>query len=379
MRHAAGAFDFSVLTPQRSRMLGPKVSIIIPTKDRADLLAGTVASIEAQTYSNIEALVVDDHSTDSTASLMRETMARDNRFQFIPLPADRNGAPAARNEGVRRSTGEFVIFLDSDDLIAPHCIEQRVRIITERPDLDFAVFPCQVFLDRAGDTQLLWNIDGRGDDIDRFLDLDVPWQTTSPIWRRDSLVKVGDWDEDAMTAQDWEFHIRAIARGLKYQRFGKPDCFWRKPSAKRESIGKSSALEPKHIRSRLQVAARVATILDQQDLLNPKRRRILGGLFFRVCERLAEKASRRDARQCWKQARELKLLSLWQFGTGELYFCLFRWTLLRRMLRAALEIVWPAELIKRPTTMLQCAPMPRELAEVKSIAPASAAVAKVPA
>src|SRR5947208_2324953 len=134
----------------------PLISIIIPTRDRADLLRETLDSVLAQTFETWEAVVIDDHSTDQTPQYLREMSAEDARIRFFSLN-DKSGAPAARNLGIAEARGELVIFLDSDDLLAPHCLERRIEFIAARPELDFAVFPCQLFLNQPGDIELLWN------------------------------------------------------------------------------------------------------------------------------------------------------------------------------------------------------------------------------
>jgi glycosyltransferase involved in cell wall biosynthesis len=337
--------------------VSPTVSIVIPTKDRAALLRQTLESVRAQTFAAWEALVVDDHSADETPQMVRDLTAVDPRVRLIPLADGRAGGPAARNDGIGQSRGEFVIFLDSDDLLAPHCLQQRVDVMRRAPELDFAVFPCRLFLETPGDLALLWNADTGGDDLDRFLDIDVPWQTTSPIWRRSALDRVGPWDERARTAQDWEFHIRALVRGLKYDRIGRPDCYWRRPSAERDTIGKSSAMEPDYIRSRLEVAEHVLAVLRDGGAMTPRRQRILAGLYFRVAERLAQRATRRMARDAWRSARDLGLLTRLQYLQGQAFFYLFRLERLRPMFRRALERMWPAELIVRPETLFHRAPL----------------------
>jgi glycosyltransferase involved in cell wall biosynthesis len=194
----------------------PTISIIIPTKDRAALLQQTLDSVGAQTFSDWEALVIDDHSSDDTADQTRRASETDPRVRFHPL-TDKTGAPAARNLGIAEARGEYIIFLDSDDLLAPHCLQQRIDFMRDHADLDFAVFPCQLFRKSPGDVELLWNRKTDENDLDRFLKMDVAWQTTSPIWRKTSLAKIGAWDQSVLSGQDWEFHIRAIVAGLKYE------------------------------------------------------------------------------------------------------------------------------------------------------------------
>ena len=95
------------------------------------------------------------------------------------------------------------------------------------PMVDFAVFPTWVFRAIPGDTRLFWNQFTTENDLDRFLRSDMPWHTSGPIWKKTSLRQKGPWDDRALSAQDWEFHIRAIAAGLSYIKVPEPDSFWR--------------------------------------------------------------------------------------------------------------------------------------------------------
>ena len=94
----------------------PFFSVIIPTYNRADLIAKTLTSVRQQTFVAFEVLVVDDGSRDNTAEVVEPFLA-DSRFQYLPRQNAERGA--ARNYGLARACGEYAIFLDSDDLFHP--------------------------------------------------------------------------------------------------------------------------------------------------------------------------------------------------------------------------------------------------------------------
>src|SRR5437763_3474379 len=96
---------------------GQKVSVIIPTYNRAKLLAACLSSVLHQTHQNLEALVIDDGSTDETPALLQTLAKGDPRLRL--LHQDHKGAQAARNLGFQMATGEFINFLDDDDLWHP--------------------------------------------------------------------------------------------------------------------------------------------------------------------------------------------------------------------------------------------------------------------
>ena len=108
----------------------PKVSVIIPTYNRAEFLRNAIDSVLAQTYHDFELLVVDDGSTDQT----RELVAGYGD-QLIALFQANRGVSSARNLGIRAATGELVAFLDSDDAWLPEKLAWQVAIMDQHPDL----------------------------------------------------------------------------------------------------------------------------------------------------------------------------------------------------------------------------------------------------
>jgi GT2 family glycosyltransferase len=108
----------------------PRVSVIIPTRDRPELTAEAVASVLAQSWTDLELVVVDDGSTDATADHV-EARFRDSRLRVVRQV--HLGVSAARNRGVRETSGEWVAFLDSDDLWLPPKVERQLAAADEPP------------------------------------------------------------------------------------------------------------------------------------------------------------------------------------------------------------------------------------------------------
>jgi len=109
----------------------PLVSVVIPTYNRADMVVEAVDSVLKQTYSNVEVVVVDDGSTDNTRELVEAIP--DERVLY--LYKENNGASSARNLGILEAQGEYIAFLDSDDLFFPQKLEIQIRYLQERPYL----------------------------------------------------------------------------------------------------------------------------------------------------------------------------------------------------------------------------------------------------
>ena len=188
------------------------VSVIIPTYNRVDLLPSAIKSVFSQTYDNYEIIVVDDGSTDDTGTVVKALCDDyDERLRFVRQI--NQGACAARNHGLRLAKGEFVLFLDSDDLIAPDKLALQVEQLKRYPNVDFSIGKT-VWVKSDGKTiaekQLL---EPKEDFV--ISQIESSWFLTSaPLWRRSSLDTIGPWDERLSGGQDWEFHVRALLYGL---------------------------------------------------------------------------------------------------------------------------------------------------------------------
>ena len=208
----------------------PLVTVIIPNYNRAIYLKETLESVLNQTYVNWEVFVVDDGSTDGSKEIVFSFLKRDTRINWIERGSIKKGASVCRNIGLDQSSGKYIVFLDSDDLLAPHCLNQRVKILIENPELDFAVFQMQFFNRKPKDLDGLWNYQTEESDLDRFLRLDSVWQTTGPIWKKSALIKIGEFNEDLQCWQDIDIHLKALTSNLNYNLFfNLPiDCYYRR-------------------------------------------------------------------------------------------------------------------------------------------------------
>lgn len=105
----------------------PLVSILIPNFNKAPYLKETLDSVVNQTYSNWECIIVDDHSSDNSWEILQEYAAKDSRFRLFKRPDERkHGGNAARNYAFEMSKGNYIQWLDSDDLIFPLKIEMQI-------------------------------------------------------------------------------------------------------------------------------------------------------------------------------------------------------------------------------------------------------------
>jgi glycosyltransferase involved in cell wall biosynthesis len=217
-----------------------KVSVIIPTYNREKYISKTVESLLSQTHPNLEIIIVDDGSTDQT-EIKLQSLIKDSKknISFIRRESQRKGAPVCRNIGLKKAKGKYILFLDSDDLMHKQALSNRVDFLDSNPDLDFCISRGELCINEPGDNRLLINIEKKIPDLIRFLQQDTPWLIHSALWRHQSL-KTNElfWDEELDCFQDFDFHIRALIKKLKYKRIeGFADHYWRKHEG--EAISKS--------------------------------------------------------------------------------------------------------------------------------------------
>lgn len=242
----------------------PLISVIIPNFNRGDIVAETLDSLIQQDYPNWEVWVVDDGSSDDSEKVVKAYQQKDGRFHFMNRDREPSGAPTCRNIGLEKSKGEYLIFLDSDDLLATHCLSQRVQTIQNNPELDMWVFPMLMFSEHPEDAAYLWNISNDDADLNRFLRLDAVWQTSGPIWRREAVEKIGGFTEALACWQDVDIHLKALSSGLKHKKFYdlKPDIFYRRHSKGTISQGEISS--PKKLKSREKIITTAYERLEPQ-------------------------------------------------------------------------------------------------------------------
>lgn len=108
----------------------PLVTVIMPVYNAERYMQQSIESIIAQTYQNWELLIVDDGSTDSSVQIMQKYCSRDRRIQMIPSTGN-EGVASARNKGIQTAKGEYIAFLDSDDLWKAEKLEIQIHYMQE--------------------------------------------------------------------------------------------------------------------------------------------------------------------------------------------------------------------------------------------------------
>ena len=188
-------------------------SVIMPTFNHADMIVEALNSVKAQTYRPIEIIVVDDGSTDNTQQVVNEWIKQsaDEKLTAKYLYQQNSGVGAARNFGLRNSQGEFIQFVDSDDLLHPQRFE-KVAELSLNSQCEYVETGFEGFCERIGDLkEIHYGHEGR--DLVEWLLRGRLWPNTlRNVYRRALVKRTGPWNEWMTTFQDYEYAIRALVQ-----------------------------------------------------------------------------------------------------------------------------------------------------------------------
>jgi glycosyltransferase involved in cell wall biosynthesis len=198
-----------------SSSISHKVSIILPTFNRAKYIVEAINSVRNQTYFNWELLIIDDGSTDNTADLVKQI--GDDRIQLHHTPT-RLGVTATRNVGLRKAKGDMIAFIDSDDLWAGTKLEKQMAALGQYSEAGFCVTGGYNFRKRDEPVEYFYK---QSEGI-RYDDLFVPifksevsLATPSFIFRRKYLDEIGLFDEKKPFADvDFFLKIARVSKGV---------------------------------------------------------------------------------------------------------------------------------------------------------------------
>jgi glycosyltransferase involved in cell wall biosynthesis len=190
-----------------------QVSVIIPVHNREHMLAEAVESALGQTYRNIEVLIVDDGSVDATW-LTAQAFSTAHPGIVHALRQENSGPGAARNLGETVARGEFIQYLDSDDLLEPRKLELQVSALNSHPEAGVAYGITQRVNVLTGASRTWARTSERITDIFPSFLMTRGWDTNSPLWRRSVCEAIGPWG-DFRCMEDWEHDLRAGLLGVK--------------------------------------------------------------------------------------------------------------------------------------------------------------------
>ncbi len=184
----------------------PLVSVVIPTHDRRDFLLEAIESVQGQTYKPHEIIVVDDGSNDGTGQTIRE---RAPGVRVIRQP--HRGVSAARNRGIREARGDYIAFIDSDDLWLPRKLEMEMEVFLENPDA-LVCHTDEIWIRRGVRVNPMKKHKKYGGWIyPRCLPLCII-SPSSVVLKREVFEDVGLFDETLPACEDYDLWLRVTAR-----------------------------------------------------------------------------------------------------------------------------------------------------------------------
>lgn len=190
--------------------LKDKISVIIPTYNRAKSIIDSINSVLKQTYHNLEIIIIDDCSTDNTESLI--SSLDDDRIKYIRLE-EKKGANFARNEGIKMATGKYITFQDSDDLYHLDKIETQYKnLIKKKSDFDF----CKVCLHFNNSFEVIFPRKSQHKQIVRKKILDElcngNFISTQSIFAKNEVIKDNLFDINFPRLQDYDLVLRILPK-----------------------------------------------------------------------------------------------------------------------------------------------------------------------
>lgn len=190
------------------------VSVVMPFYQQDDYLKDAVASVMAQTYREVELVVVDDCSPNCSASEILETIQH-SRIRILRNETTL-GVAATRNKAIDKAAGSLILPLDADDLMAPTCIESLVGILSD--DTGGAFCQTQLF----GRDDWLWK------PVFKLPELMVLGAPGTVLFRRTVFDAVGGYREDLPSGEDLDFFISALEKGWTFKGLDEPLFYYRR-------------------------------------------------------------------------------------------------------------------------------------------------------
>jgi glycosyltransferase involved in cell wall biosynthesis len=195
----------------------PLISIVIPAFNVSSVVAQTLLSVQGQTFSDFEAIIVDDGSTDDTATIIRRFCDIDSRFHFISQ--SHAGASAARNAAIEQAGGEFIAFLDADDVWFPEKLFRQIELFRKDPRANY-VFTNFFMWDGERDLSIWYPEDKflPEGDVGRELVFNISnvcaASMSTAMVRREMFCKAGLFDSELVIGEDWDLWLRMAEHGL---------------------------------------------------------------------------------------------------------------------------------------------------------------------
>ena len=200
------------------------VSIITPAYNASKYIKETIESVLNQTYDNWELIVINDGSTDDTEKIVNSF--KDSRIKLINQ--ENMGVSAARNRGLSEAQGEFITFLDADDILPPNSLEARVKYLQENSDIDLIHgLEINFIHPNINNTYKIYDTFALDDLYKRILQLDSNISFTPGYLLRMDSIKDTTFNEGMTHSEDMLYLLKLLKKGIKYSSISKKTYFYR--------------------------------------------------------------------------------------------------------------------------------------------------------
>jgi glycosyltransferase involved in cell wall biosynthesis len=204
----------------------PGVSVVMPARDAAPHIGGAVASVLAQTFTDLELVVVDDASTDATRAIADAFAAGDDRVRVVD--GDGTGVAAARNRGIESARAPWIAFCDADDVLLPPHLRAMFDVVSDHRD-DVLVTANAYWLFDGGIDARKTRHRGRfpAPERQRMAILEQNFVSTMALFPRSVFERAGPFADDLSHAEDWHFWMRAVFAGVRVLHQPRPLALYR--------------------------------------------------------------------------------------------------------------------------------------------------------
>ncbi len=182
----------------------PTISVIVPAYNAEKTVLETIKSVQQQTFSDFELIVINDGSTDKTLELLNTV--NDSRIKVFSYP--NGGVSIARNRGITQASGEFIAVLDADDLWTPDKLELQLAALQQNPEAGVA-YSWAYYMDEQGkSSQPSEPVYFEGNVYAQLLVNDFVVSCSNCLIRRQAVESVGEFDPEVAGAADWDYWLR---------------------------------------------------------------------------------------------------------------------------------------------------------------------------
>ncbi|MBD2594105.1 glycosyltransferase [Nostoc spongiaeforme FACHB-130] len=186
----------------------PKISVIIPTYNSEETIKTTIDSVLSQSFTDFELIVINDGSTDSTLDVVSQI--QDSRLKVFSF--ENAGGNVSRNRGLKQAVGEFVSFLDADDVWTSDKLVSQLEVLQDNIDARIA-YSWTDYIDENGKFLVSGShITVNGDVYERLLVSNFLENGSNPLIYREALIELGGFDESLSAAQDWDMWLRLATK-----------------------------------------------------------------------------------------------------------------------------------------------------------------------